>query len=227
MLRSNVEILTPAKSDLLTTLSRAKLELKIDTNEYNDILNAKIEEASSDIQAAMGYRLPLEDVRETFWSDEPGFGLGAVFAFGSNTPARTTLFLKRTPVTSITSVTVDDTVLAPSEIRIDNGTGLLDRLSSSGSPCEWRFCKSVIVLYSGGFVLPGNVGRNLEYAVEGAVLSLLTDYWASRGRDPLIKSVDVPGVRRVEYWVGAVGDPALLPPRVLASISQFRRPAYA
>jgi uncharacterized phiE125 gp8 family phage protein len=219
-MRSVVEIVMPAASELLTTLERVKAELQITTAANDEILEAKIAEASSDIQASVGKRLPREDVKETFWHDDERHVL-RVAHFGK--PAQTTLFLNRTPVSAIASVTVDDIVLGPSEYRLD----LLDRLSSDGISCAWCFCKSVVVAYTGGYILPGQDGRNLAYAIEGAVVALVSDYWASRGRDPTLRSESIPGVIDRQFWVSAVGDPGLLPPRVLASIAPFRRPAVA
>jgi hypothetical protein len=222
-MRSVVQIVTPAASELLTTLSRVKGELRGVTGADEEVLKAKIAEASSDVQAAMGYRLPSEDVIETFWHDDVT-ALPRVVHWRNQ--ALTTLFLSRTPVSTIASVTVDDVPLDTTDFLVDPKTGTLDRFSS-GFPCEWWFCKSVVVTYTGGFVLPGNPGRNLDFGIEGAVVALVADYWASRGRDPTLMSESIPGVRDVRYWVGAVGDPELLPPRVLASLSQFRRPMYA
>jgi len=135
--------------------------------------------------------------------------------------------LRRTPVVKIDSVTVDDIAFDPSEFRLDPEAGLLDRLSSGGIPCAWFFCKSAVVAYTAGFILPGASGRNLPPAIEGAVVALVSDYWASRGRDPTLRAETIPGVIERQFWVGAVGDPAMLPPRVLASIAPFRRPAVA
>jgi hypothetical protein len=123
-------------------------------------------------------------------------------------------------------VTVDDVVLYPTQYLVDPDAGTLDRFES-GFPCEWWFCKSVVVDYTGGFILPGTPERDLPAGIEGAVVALVSDYWASRGRDPTLMSENIPGVREVRYWVGAVGDPELLPPRILASLSQFRRPLVA
>jgi hypothetical protein len=144
-MRSIVDIVTPAKSELLTTLERVKAELQITTAANDEILEAKIAEASSDIQAALGKRLPQEDVKETFWHDDDRHPLHAAH-FGK--PAQTTLFLNRTPVSAIASVMVDDIILNPSEYRLDPDAGLLDRLSTDGIPCAWRFRKSVIVAYT-------------------------------------------------------------------------------
>jgi uncharacterized phiE125 gp8 family phage protein len=178
-MRSVVEIVTPAASELLTTLARVKAELQITTGDNDEILEAKIAEASTDIQAAIGYRLPSEQVRETFWHDDD-VSLFKIALPRHGNPAQPTLFLKRTPVSAIASVTVDDTVLDPSEYRLDPDAGLIDRLSPDGFPCAWCFCKSVIVAYTGGYVLPGDTRRNLPYGIEGAVVALVSDYWASR-----------------------------------------------
>jgi len=79
------------------------------------------------------------------------------------------------------------------------------------------------VAYTAGFILPGASGRNLPYAIEGAVVALVSDYWASSGRDPTLRAESIPGVIERQFWVGAVGEAQLLPPRVLASIAPFRR----
>jgi hypothetical protein len=94
-MRSIVEIVTPAESELLTTLERVEAELQITSDANDEILQAKIAEASSDIQAAVGKRLPREAVKETFWHDDDRHVL-RVAHLGN--PAQTTLFLNRTPV---------------------------------------------------------------------------------------------------------------------------------
>ena len=48
-MRSIVEIVTPTESELLTTLERVKVELQITTDANDEILEAKIAEASSDV----------------------------------------------------------------------------------------------------------------------------------------------------------------------------------
>jgi Phage gp6-like head-tail connector protein len=223
-MRSVVEIIAPATSVLLTTLSRVKSELGITTGDSDEILEAKIAEASSDVQAAIGYRLPSEDVIETFWHDHPQ---RHNHAWQRGNPPETTLFLTRTPVSAIAAVAVDGELLDPSEYRLDPGAGLLDRLASDGLPAGWCFRKSVSVTYTGGFILPGADGRNLEYGIEGAVVALVSDYWASRGRDPTLRAETIPGLIERQFWVGSVGEAEQLPPRVLASIAPFRRPALA
>lgn len=224
-MQSIFEIVTPPTATRLTTLQRVKSELNITSAENDANLLEKIDEASSDVTAAVGKALASAAVRETFWHDRhlsfagPGFGHGG---HGGDV-----LFLRRTPISTLTSVTLDDAVVDASEYRLDADAGLLYRLDSSGYPSEWCFSKSIIVLYTGGFILPGQSSSNLEKGIEGAVIALVSSYWFNRGRDPMAKSEDVTGIGRTEYWVGAVGDPEMLPPRVLASLSGFRRPAAA
>jgi uncharacterized phiE125 gp8 family phage protein len=222
-MRSVVEIVTPSQSELLTTLDRVKGELRITSCANDDVLQAKIGEASSDVQAAIRKRLPSEEVRETFWHDDICHRHARLH--GSLT--ETTLFLSRSPVSKLASATVDDEPIDPSQLRLDPDSGLLDRLSTDGYPRSWCFQKSVIVGYTAGYVLPGATGRNLPAAIEGAVVALVSDYWASRGRDPTLRSESIPGVIERQFWVGSVGEAELLPPRVLASIAPFCRLAIA
>lgn len=208
-MKSIRSILSGPAETKLTTLSRVKAELSISNNENDVILGEKIDEATSDIEAKLRRTLCRVTLQETFW--EVGMA--------------ESLLLDRWPVASVTSVTVDDVALSASEYRLNGDAGILYRLDSTGYPMSWCAAKSVIVLYAGGYLLPGETGRNLEKALEGACVDLVSSYWFARGRDPLIKSENVPGLGSVEYWVGAVGEAGELPPSVMSKISPFRRPS--
>lgn len=224
-MHSILTVVDAADSALLTTLARVKRELKITNGADDDILADKISEASSDITAALGRSPVSEGLSETFWPDQAHI----LQCLSEHTEM---FFLRRTPVTEIASVTVDDEVIDPSEYRLDGETGLLFRLDSSGFPTPWGWCfgKSAIIAYTGGWLLPGNADyvagdpNSLPPAIEGAVVELVSSFWNERGKDPSVRSIDIPGVRRVDYWVGSVGDPSLLPPGVLRRISPFIRP---
>jgi hypothetical protein len=226
-MQSILNVVTPATVTSLTTLARVKSELNISDRTSDALLSSKIAEASSDIQATLGYTLPAEDVAETFWHQhrhQLGYAYGSGYGYG-NLGGETTeiLFLRRTPVVSIASVTLDGDLVDPTEYRLDDKAGLLWRLDASGFPCTWIFCQSIVIAYRGGFVLPGQAGRTLEPAIEAATVSLVSSFWHSRGRDPTVKSVDIPGVRRTEYWVGSIGEAGELPPDVLMKLAPFRR----
>lgn len=225
-MQSLLTIVAPEASPRLTTLVRVKGELGIKDGGSDEVLKSKIDEASSDIRAALGYAIISEGVEETFWHEhrqQHGYGFG----WRRDGHFAESLFLRRTPVSIIASVTLDGDVIDPSEYRIDAETGILYRLDSSGYPCEWVFSKALVVAYTGGYVLPGRSGSNLPPAIEGGTVDLVSSFWFNRGRDPMVKAEDIPGVRRVDYWIGAVGDPNLLPPPVLMRISAFRRPGLA
>ncbi|MPZ41306.1 MAG: hypothetical protein GEU95_25320 [Rhizobiales bacterium] len=209
-MHSIVTVTSAASVTALTTVERVKQELSISGTASDTLLGLKIDEASSDIGAHLRRRLPRESIAETFW----GWGESREF-----------FALDHYPVASIASVVVDDVEVPPAQYRLDRDAGLLYRLDASGYPCRWWWCKSVIVSYVGGFLLPGQDDRDLPPALEAGAIALVQSFWLSRGRDPLVKEEEVPGVMRVGYWVGAVGEAGELPPQVVSLISPFRRAA--
>lgn len=209
-MRNIVTVTGEAAATALTTLERVKAELSIQNSDNDDLLLTKIDEASSDIEAHCGRTFCRETISEQLWG-EPG--------------CQEILFLDRNPVASITSVTVDGVAVDSDEYRLDGEAGMLYRLDSSGYPCVWTWCKDIVVVYAGGFLLPGEVGRTLPPALEAGAVELVKSYWLSRGRDANVKSVDIPGVMSETYWVGAVGEDGELPPSVQEKIAPFRRPS--
>lgn len=207
-----VTVTAAASSVALTTLERVKSELSISNASHDALLTAKIGEASSDIFAHLSSLSARETLSETFWG-APN--------------AANVLILGRDPVASIASVTVDDVAVDAAEYRLDRRAGLLHRLTADGYPRSWSWSKSVVIVYDAGYVLPGSAGRDLPAAIEAAAVELVSSYWAAKGRDPLIKAEDVPGVLRTEYWVGAVGAAGDLPPGVESKLAPFRRPIIA
>ena len=207
-MQSIATITTAASVTRLTTVARVKQELDITSNDNDALLGSKIDEATSEIEAHLGRFFRRETLTETFWGDSE---------------CAQYLILARAPVASITSVTIDDVAVDSTEWRLDAATGILHRLDSTGYPSFWSWCKSVVVVYVAGYLLPGEVGRTLPEAIEAGALSLMSAFWQSRGRDPLVKSEEIPGVERVDYWVGYIGEAGQLPPDVITKIAPFRR----
>ena len=207
-MRSIATVTTAPDYTALTTLDRVKLELDIESTDTDAILTAKINEASSDIESHLTRDLPRAGLTETFWGDP----FCAEY-----------LMLARWPVAEITSVTVDDVEVDAAEYRLDDATGLLYRLDASGYPCVWTWCKDIVVVYAGGYLMPEDTSPTLPASLEGAAVELVASYWLSRGRDPRVRSESIPGLGEVAYWVGAVGSAGDLPPSVVSKISPFRR----
>lgn len=132
-MRSIVTVASPASDTALTTLERVKLELGIPsgTTTSDPILQEKIEEASDDIEAALGFRLVRETAVETFWHEQYDV-------------APEKFVLDRTPVAAIASVVVDGVTIDASAYRLDPSTGELFALGN-GYPSVWVFCRSVVV----------------------------------------------------------------------------------
>jgi hypothetical protein len=208
--RSIVTVASPASDTALTTLVRVKLELNITVDTSDEILQDKIDEASDDIEAALGFRVVRETAEQTFWHEQY-----------DTIPDR--LLLDRTPVASIASVVVDGETYDDSRWRLDPKTGEMFALDSSGRPCVWLFFKSVVVTYDGGYILPDATDRDLPKGIEGACIDLVSSFWAAKGRDPSVKSEEISGVISKQYWVGAVGEDGELPPSVVMKLAPYRR----
>lgn len=207
-MRSITSITTPPERVALTTVERVKAELNITGDAADGLLAAKILEASSDIESKLNRALSRAGVTQRFWG-EPG--------------AAEFFSLDRYPVASVASVTIDDAVVE-GEVLLDPGSGLIYRLDASGHPCPFTWCNSAIVVYTGGYEMPGAENPDLPAALEAACVELMTQYWTARGRDPSIRAEDIPGLGSVQYWVGAVGASGELPPTVMSKITPFRRP---
>lgn len=215
-----VTVVTPAAETSLTTLTRLKAELNITDTASDAILTAKIEEASSDIAVRVAPLLRREELSETIrWGGRHSYcGLDS-------------LYLSRAPIVSIDSVTIDGSLVDPGDYYYTDDAehwgGAVYRLMA-GYAMPWLFVQSVVVVYTAGYLLPGESGRNLPPVLEAACLELVSAYWSSRGRDPALKAEEDYHVARFEYWVGAVGADGDLPPSVMAKISSFlKTPALA
>lgn len=217
-MNSIITVVTPAETSNLTTLERVKLELSIYDGASDELLLAKIAEASSDIAVRCGPMLRRETVTETFYTDH----------YRECAPA---LILTRRPVAAIIDRTVDDELiagvivdgvgLAAGEYRVKGENGLLYRSTALGFRYGWEFCQSIAVTYSAGYMLPGQAGRDLPASLEAACVELVSSYWASRGRDPTLKAEENVGVARFEYWIGSVGEAGDLPPGVMQKIQPY------
>lgn len=207
---NSTAVVTAASTyQLLTTLDRVKAELGISGATYDDLLTAKIREATSDIFARTWPR-PRETITETFW---PPAGSSACCE---------ALILSRHPIDSVTSVTIDDAALDPAEYRVAADAGMLHALSPDGYPTRWSIAKAAIVVYVAGFTMPGEISNyTLPQSLESACVDLVSSYWTSRGRDPTVRAESVPGVIDTTYWVGAIGEKGDLPPSVEAKIAPF------
>lgn len=198
----------------LTTLARVKLELDITGTAYDNILRIKIREATSDIEARIR---PIRHatIVEQYWPDAPVYPAAAI------TMRRPYIQVSRYPIRSITSVVIDGVTQGSSLYRIDADHGQVHFLDSSGVVANWTIGTLGVITYVGGYMFPEDTGEDLPPVLEAAAVEMITMFWRSRGRDPLLKAEENPGVARFEYWVGAIGSAGDLPPSIQGKLADF------
>ncbi len=200
MTSSLLTVLTPASTRALTTLATVKDEIGITGDEADERLQRWIDEASERIETYLGRVLASETVRETF----------------RLTGAPACLRLARRPVATIATIDVDGVTLASGQYEIDATAGLLHPVSGDRR-VRW-FGRTVIITYTAGYVSIGALPR----PIETACLGLVRHRWAARDRDPMLRSLAIPGVVTEQYWVGATGDDGDMPPEIAALLDPFR-----
>ena len=200
MTSSLLTVLTPASSRALTTLATVKDEIGITDDGADARLQRWINEASERIETYLDRVLTAETVRETF----------------RLTDAPACLRLARRPVTVIDSIDVDGVTLASNQYEVDVAAGLLF-LMNGPRRVRWFGC-TVIITYTAGYVSVAALPR----PIETGCISLLRHRWAARDRDPMLRSLAIPGVATEQYWIGAIGEGCDLPLEVAALLDPFR-----
>jgi hypothetical protein len=107
--------------------------------------------------------------------------------------------LSRRPVTSVTSVTVDGSLIDAADYEIAGGSNLY-RLSSDDLS-YWALGKITVVYVAGYSTAPDDLKL--------AASKLVTSIYSETARDPSLKREDIPGVIEREYWVAPSDDPLL------------------
>ena len=207
MTQSLLTVLTPASSRALTTLANVKDEIDVTVDDSDARLERWIAEESERIETYLGRVLAQEVVQETFRLHDRANWL---------TGARDSLRLARRPVAAIASVEVDGVALATDDYELDAAAGLLYRLCGHRR-VRWFGC-TVVVRYTAGYASISALPR----PIEAACLGLIRHRWAARGRDPMLRSLAIPGVATEQYWVGTTGEDGDMPPEISALLDPFR-----
>lgn len=109
------------------------------------------------------------------------------------------LRLSRRPVTSVTSVTVDGSLIDAADYEISGGSNLY-RLSGD-ELSEWASGKITVVYDAGYDPAPDDLKL--------AASKLVTSVNSETARDPSLKRVHTYDVEEIEYWVAPTNDPLL------------------
>lgn len=125
------------------------------------------------------------------------------------------LMLAQAPVDPASlTITADDSALDPAaDFGLDQYTGLVYRLSD---PMRWTSGASLVAQYTAGFdPIPDDVQQ--------AVLELCTIENSGRGRDPMLRANESPGLGRQEFWVGGLPGGATIPQDIAGLLYPYRR----
>lgn len=125
------------------------------------------------------------------------------------------LILSQAPVDPASlTITQDTIVLAPTtDVGLDQDAGLVYRVID---PMQWTNTTGLSVQYVGGFA-------TIPDDVQQAVLELCTIENSGRGRDPMLRASETPGLGRQEFWVGGLPGGATIPQDIAGLLYPYRR----
>ncbi len=202
-------VVTPATNFRLTTVSNLRADLGLGPTDPSDsVLERRIDEATSLIEAYCGRTFARQTYRETF---------------GANAGGEYKLVLARDPVQSITSIGVDGANYANDEYVLDGIT--LYRLNGVGRRTYWSYGPTD-VLYVAGYALPGDVdqsGAKLPALIQRCCTTEISAMLSMSGRDVTVKSEMVEGVGSTTFHGGANGNEGgFYAPGMASTLDQFR-----
>lgn len=174
----------------LTILATVKTEMNISGSSDDTVLEAFISQASDFIRKYTNRLYERQTITETL----PGTG-------------HVSLYLSRTPIVSLTSVTVNNALSVSDTYTLENGAiGQIISHDDSDNPAAkvWplssrpqsglsqhiqygSFANNITIVYVSGFLLPGEGGRNLPEDLERACIELVKMFFERRTSDPSIK----------------------------------------
>jgi uncharacterized phiE125 gp8 family phage protein len=165
-------VTTPATTFDLMTLDTLKLAIGADSDDA--FLRGALTRASDVIARHCKRVFAQEEVVETLRLDQ----------------SRNDLVLARYPVSAVASVVEGITTVDPTGYEINEESGVLRRLGGDGTRDGWWPASRIVVAYSAGYELPDDTPEALQQACS----QLVKAYYHANGRDPALRSRDVPGV---------------------------------
>lgn len=181
---------TPASKTDLTLLATVKTELNISNNDDDTFLGALIDQASAFIRKYTGRLFERQTLTETL----PGTGF-------------VDLYLTRTPVVTLTSITLNGTLLSTDEYTLnDADIGQIIRHDDADVPSgvvwplpnrpssglsqhiQWgSFANNISIVYVAGYLLPGEDDRTLPEDLERVCIETVKWFFEKRTGDPSVR----------------------------------------
>lgn len=192
--RSDVTVAAASKD--LTILATVKDELGETDTDSDNFLTGLIQQASDKAVELSGREFAEETMKDYFRND-------------SWQRCADVLQLSRRPIKSVISIIEDGVTLEPTDFEIIAETGWIQRIDSSGNPQSWGGGKIAVEYVAGWISL-----TEIPSLLERIVIDEIKREWFARGGDPIVKSEEVPGVLRRDFWIpgsttGVQKDPML------------------
>lgn len=205
-------VVAPAQSLALCTLDDVREELRLGPEAGQDAYLTKLIARCS---AAIVQHCNAVTVPETR-QDRFLSGPEAVPETAPETLAA--LQLSRSAVTAIVSVQEAGLPLNPeTDFALDGAAGILYRLAPDGDLAAWSL--PTIVVFQAGEAVPPDLAD--------AAVRLVKARFYAQGRDPLLRSESIPGVREASWWVSASSEDGAFPPDVADLLDHYRTPVIA
>lgn len=130
----------------------------------------------------------------------------------------------RVPVTSITSIVEDGTTLTADQYQVSPMAALIRRVEDD-APCYWSTGK-IVVTYVAGFLPPDDDDTDMPAELQDACIQECSSRWLSKGRDPALRSENVPEVHAYTVGYGQDGARADLLPETetMLAAAGYRNP---
>lgn len=194
-------VVTPATDRDLVTLDDLREQLRVRAGETaNDSWYRKVIARSS--RAAERYCNRIFAVQA--YTD--------TFVTGSQGRPDEPLILNQAPVAPATlAVTLNGGAMDAADYSLDALVGHVWRNGTA-----WVNQSGLAVSYTAGF-------DEIPPDVQQAVLDLCTMENAARGRDPMLRATETPGMGRQEYWVGGIPGDSLIPRDIASLLNPYRR----
>jgi hypothetical protein len=195
-------VVTPAVTRQLVTLDDVHEQLRVRPGDVaNDAWYSKVIDRASRVAERYCDRIFVQQgYLDTFATGVIG---------GTNEP----LILAQSPVDpDLLAVTLDGSVLDATLYLVDPTVGHLFRVGT-----YWNNVSGLTASFTGGFA-------EIPPDVQQAVLDLVTMENAGRGRDPMLRATESPGLGRQEFWVGGMPG-TTLPADIAALLDPYVRGA--
>ena len=211
-----VAVITPASSHDLTTYGLVALELGLSDGDTS--LQARIDPLIAEVSDEIARHCGRTFARQTYTETLEGYG-------------DATLYLTHRPIVSLTSVSLDGTAVDADTYSIISANGGQVAALSDGYPGgRWGYTAGYpryTVVYTAGYILPGNAGENLPPALRRVATEVVVDRHINAGRDTSVTSRSM-GDLSVTYSSGA-GAAVMIgfPSSVVARLRPFMSRRFA